>query len=148
MKGFGVNAFSCLLRRRRKKCTVIGKSCQNKSLAPKPAPAPSPPPLDWIWQNQEENSFKGRDFWEERLQFNITRQFAILTEYYNTWHSWESWNSPEIRDMKIVHSDFALILSWLHFWFWKWCGARVWQGFIDFGTSQAYFVRIREKCLK
>ena len=30
------------------------------------------------------------------------------------------------------------------------CGSSgaLWQGFIDFGTSPEYFVRIREKCLK
>ena len=36
-------------------------------------------PPDWIWQNQD--SFKGRDFWEERLLFNIARcQIALLLE--------------------------------------------------------------------
>ena len=55
---------------------------------------------------------RGRKFWEERLHFNITRQFAIFEEYYNTCDIVERvGDQQKKRNMNIVHSDFALILS-------------------------------------
>ena len=154
----------CLLlegEEEKRKCIGIGKSCQNKSLVPKSAPAPPTPLIEYDKiKIPSKGGISGRKDYSSILPhaklpfcWNVALENMTLLEIFpkEIWNeNWIFWFSPFLLSRGHWFGKCKSFPDIRSFWASGQCGSSgaLWQGFIDFGTSPEYFVRIREKCLK